>query len=175
MSGYRPTSGVQEKDRKRFMDKVNVNDETGCWEWTASTSGGGYGMFQIQGSQFMAHRVSYELNVGPIPEGLTLDHLCHNPDECKNENHNDCPHRACVNPEHLEPVTMRENNMRAYSFTTINLAKDACPSGHPYDEENTKWYQGRRYCRACHKIHSREWARRKRAATSAIKNAGGVA
>jgi hypothetical protein len=162
---------VQEKDRKRFMDKVNVNPETGCWEWTASTSSGGYGMFALSRTQFMAHRVSYELHIGLIPEGLTLDHTCHDPKVCHPEDHNACPHRRCVNPEHLEPITMKENARRGRTFQAENLAKTECPSGHPYDEENTKWYQGRRYCRACHKVHSREWARRKSAEAARLKAA----
>jgi hypothetical protein len=94
------------------------------------------------------HRVAYELLVGPIPEGLELDHLCRN--------------TRCVNPEHLEPVTGRENLMRAVSsWAAKNAAKTHCPQGHPYDEENTKVKRdGGRACRAC----GREFMRRKRAA-----------
>lgn len=166
MSNYRPTSGVQEKDRKRFMDKVNVNPETGCWEWTASTSSGGYGMFALSRTQFMAHRVSYELHIGLIPEGLTLDHTCHSPATCWLDDHNTCPHRRCVNPEHLEPITMLENARRGR-----HKLKSECPSGHPYDEENTMWYDGRRYCRECGRKYKREYARRKRAETARLKAA----
>lgn len=57
--------------------------------------------------------------------------------------------RACVNPDHLEPVTAWENQRRGGTFVVVNKAKTHCPQGHAYDEENTRWYEGRRYCRAC--------------------------
>mgnify|MGYP001608583411 CR=1 FL=1 len=82
---------------ERFWAKVLVGD--GCWDWQASKTPGGYGSFRAADRTVCAHRFSYELLVGPIPEGLDLDHLCRN--------------KGCVNPEHLEPVTRRENMLRA--------------------------------------------------------------
>lgn len=81
--------------------------------------------------KLLAHRWSYEFHVGPIPEGLDLDHLCRN--------------RGCVNPDHLEPVTREENIRRAFATVTH------CPSGHPYSDENTYVRPGtvHRKCRAC--------------------------
>jgi hypothetical protein len=77
----------------------------------------------------MAHRIAYELLVGPISEGMQLDHLCRNP--------------SCVNPTHLEPVTSQENIIRE------RAARGQCPKGHPYDDANTSVWGGRRYCRTC--------------------------
>ena len=84
----------------RFWFKVNKTDT--CWEWTSAIDTYGYGIFQRshpKRQSVKAHRVSYELSVGPIPNGLTLDHLCYN--------------TKCVNPKHLEPVTKSENSIRA--------------------------------------------------------------
>ena len=81
----------------RFWSKVDKTNE--CWEWTASTTGNGYGQFWINGKLTGAHRVSYEMEYGPIPDGLQIDHLCEN--------------KLCVRPSHLEAVTQQENLRRA--------------------------------------------------------------
>lgn len=99
---------------ERFAQKVRPG-ENGCIEWTASINGAGYGTFTAASYQtVMAHRWAYERFVGLIPEGLRLDHLCRN--------------RRCVNPEHLEPVSQRENVRRGLG----NASKTHCPKGHPY-------------------------------------------
>lgn len=105
-----------------------------CWPWSLSTTSkrGNYGQVKWQGSVQRAHRVAYELAVGPIPSGLTLDHTCHDPDICVEP----CPHTRCCNPEHLEPVTRGENSHRR--------ARQACGAGHPKTSEHghargTKW------------------------------------
>src|SRR3954470_20141998 len=81
--------------------------ETGCWLWTGARSAkGGYGDVSVSGMRFRAHRLIYEWERGPIPEGLILDHLCCNP--------------PCVNPDHMEVVTNRENILRGRSPTAKN-------------------------------------------------------
>jgi hypothetical protein len=81
----------------RFWARVDKSGD--CWVWTGGRRGR-YGAFWVEGQQMGAHRFAYELLVGPIPDGLTLDHLCCNP--------------PCVNPGHLEPVTFRENGLRVW-------------------------------------------------------------
>jgi hypothetical protein len=109
----------------------------GYGQTTAPTSGGGY-------RQQSVHRLAYEMFVGQIPEGLTLDHLCHTNDlTCPGGN--GCLHRRCVNPAHLEPVTRGENTSRGG-----NAIKTHCKRGHEFTPENTYMTPGgARQCRAC--------------------------
>lgn len=125
---------AKERAIERFWDQVRLvgAGPTDCWMWGGLMRRDGYGRAWTGVGSRRAHRVAYELTVGPIPRGLELDHLCRNP--------------GCVNPAHLEAVTHEENVRRGIRW---NLSKTHCPSGHPYDEKNTRWYQGRRYCRAC--------------------------
>lgn len=137
----------------RFLAKVNKTD--GCWLWTARISKDGYGRINVDGAPRNAHRVAYELFVGPIPPGHQIDHLCHTDDEtCPGGD--DCLHRRCVNPAHLEPVTGPENNRRSSSPTAVNGRKTECSKGHRYDEANTYVRpDGYRDCRECRREHSR--------------------
>lgn len=131
---------------QRIRDKFDV-DESGCWLWR-KPSGGGYGYIHW-GKMRKATRVIWELLVGPIPEGLVLDHLCRV--------------TACVNPEHLEIVTQTDNMRRGRN---PNREKTHCPQGHPYDKANTivAVSKGRksRYCRTCQREYIRRWKQRKR-------------
>lgn len=125
---------------RRFWSKV-IAMPSGCWEWQATKTRGGYGQFNLSSKRFQAHRFSYELLIGPIPDGLTIDHLCRNP--------------ACVNPAHLEPVTLAENERRAAGLKTH------CPHGHLYDLSNTYHTRyGTRACKECHRRACREWWRK---------------
>ena len=121
-----------------------------CWLWTAATNYG-YGVIGLgrrQDGIALAHRLLYEHMVGPIPEGLCLDHLCRV--------------RACVNPAHMEVVTLAENKRRGESGPAQNARKTHCPQGHPYDEANTYRYNGWRQCRTCCLDRRREATRRRR-------------
>jgi HNH endonuclease len=117
---------------ERWSDRVSPCPETGCWLWVGATDSHGYG--SING--FGAHRKFYQEIVGPIPPGLELDHLCRV--------------RCCVNPAHLEPVTKIVNNHR-----TGNRSKTHCPSGHAYDEANTRRWRNQRHCRTCESIQAK--------------------
>lgn len=126
------------KAKKRLFDMSMPEPNTGCIIWIGD-SVKGYGRSCYKGKKIMAHRLSYEINVSKIPEGLTIDHLCKN--------------TYCINPMHLEAVTMKENTMRGRSFSSINAMKTKCSRGHSYDEENTYYYKdGRRDCKICMKI-----------------------
>jgi hypothetical protein len=147
---------VKRDAEERFLEKVDKDaglipahrPELGrCWVWTGAAGEKGYGTFWDEGEFIGAHRWSYQHFVKPIPAGLEVDHICHPGDgSCPFAT---CPHHACVNPDHLEPVTRRVNTLRGYTIAAINLAATHCPAGHPYDEENT-YYDGRgRRCRTC--------------------------
>jgi hypothetical protein len=131
---------------ERFWSHVDRRADDECWSWDRPTPSG-YGRFKIAEKMFYAHRIAYELLVGPIPEGLQLDHLCRQ--------------RSCCNPTHLEPVTNRVNSLRSNNVGAIHAAVTHCPAGHPYDDDNTYRYpDGRRGCRACR--HDRNVAYRRR-------------
>jgi hypothetical protein len=96
--------------QKPLLESYSV-EASGCWRWTGSMSRYGYGRWVKNGRSQGAHRAVYEALVGPIPEGLDLDHMCHNADETCPGGHG-CQHRACVNPAHLEPATRQLNLSR---------------------------------------------------------------
>lgn len=139
--------------QERFLERTMIDPATGCVLWTGARNPGGYGTFYMGGKTRLAHRLAYEMFVGPIPEGLQLDHLCRT--------------RHCVSPACLEPVTSRENTMRGEGLAVINLQKTSCPSGHEYDEANTSFYRGMRYCRACDRERKRARYQRQRQAVAA--------
>jgi hypothetical protein len=137
---------------ERFLRHVEITD--GCWLWAGSRTKLGYGQFSVSAAlrgQF-AHRVSFELFAGPIPEGLELDHLCRTP--------------ACVRPSHLEAVTHRENLFRSEAICTINARKTRCPKGHPYDRVKKN---GDRFCGVCATERERLRSIAKREARHAAK------
>lgn len=150
----------RQSSEARFWEKVTKSEgEEGCWLWTAALSRG-YGVFKAAGSprNQPAHRFAYELLVGPIPDGLDLDHLCHEPASCLGGE--SCAHRRCVNPAHLTPTTRGENIQRGQNH---NRRKTCCPTcGGPYSLRAS----GRRICRPCNNerlnIYKRKWRAERR-------------
>jgi hypothetical protein len=133
---------------QKYFNKIVVGD---CWEWTGTKSWNGYGQVWTGTRTEYAHRVLYEVLVGEIPEGLQLDHLCRN--------------RACVNPEHLEPVTQQENIRRGESGKAggeRQRSKTHCPKGHEYASDNTYHWKGHRQCRTCGRANWRKWNEKSR-------------
>lgn len=134
----------------RFWSKTTRDRDTGCWLWLGYIDPGGYGRFCRTG----AHRWAYERLVGPIPEGLQIDHLCRV--------------RHCVNPAHLEPVTPAVNTRRSpIHRAALNRQKTHCHRGHELAGSNLhlQLRPGRtpkRHCRTC----LREWAREHRRAAA---------
>lgn len=114
--------------------KVDRRGSDECWPWLGTILADGYAVIKLHGKMPKAHRVVYRLAIGPIPDGLQLDHLCHT-DQCKLGKK--CPHRRCVNPAHLKPATAKENTLRGSSFAAFNYHKTACHRGHPFDEITT--------------------------------------
>ena len=137
-----------EETHERFWSRVEKT--ASCWIWRGTVRGE-YGRFKIRGVYFTAHRLSYEWLVGPIPEGLTLDHV----------RARGCSSTLCVNPAHLEPVTMKENLARGESPSARATRATHCPKNHPYSGKNLIVSKsGFRRCRSC----KREAARRRRRA-----------
>lgn len=127
---------------KRYSSKIAVNHNN-CWLWTGAKQSRGYGCGNGKAGPWLAHRRIYELLVGPVPDGLTIDHLC--------------LVKHCVNPVHLEPVTLAENNGRAADLVH---ATTPYPCGHPRTDENTSISRRRRWrpvrrCRECRNANAR--------------------
>jgi hypothetical protein len=128
--------------KEKFLSKIKKT-ENDCWEWQGCTDKDGYGRIQmmVKGRrEQLAHRVSYILFKGDIPKyeykGFQIDHLCRN--------------HKCVNPDHLEIVTNKENILRGVSFSAVNVKKTHCIAGHEFTPENTiKRKEGGRNCRTC--------------------------
>lgn len=124
-----------------FWTKVSKTET--CWLWTAPLNDGGYGQIYLEGKRPRVHRLAYEALVGPIPDGMQLDHLCRV--------------RNCINPLHLEPVPQRVNILRGESPSARNARATHCKHGHEFTRENTYHRPDRpwqRHCRQCIKVRN---------------------
>lgn len=129
--------------RSRIQARV-VNAD-GCWVWQGAKKPSGYGNIYVEGRYLNTHRAAYMAFVGPIPDGLTIDHLCRN--------------RSCVNPDHLEPVTHRENTMRGDSPGAIMRRTGKCRRGHRWGPDTVK---PNGQCRECQRLIQRRYYARSR-------------
>jgi len=131
--------------QERLNEKYVVGLKTGCWLWTAYVASNGYGKISFKSQARYAHRVSYQIKCGKIPEGLQLDHLCRV--------------RHCVNPAHLEAVTGQVNIARGQTGWNMKM-KTHCPQGHAYSVDNIYFVPNKLTCRICKKCknrHTREY------------------
>ena len=126
----------------RFWIKVDKQDDLECWNWLAYKNAGGYGWFFYEGTVQPAHRVSYILEHGSIPNGMELHHGCENP--------------SCVNPLHLLPITPSDHAKLTCNVSTWNSSVTICKRGHPFTPENTGMsVLNQRYCKECKRISNR--------------------
>jgi hypothetical protein len=128
----------------RHFQKVMPEPNSGCWFWMGTINWGGYGTIRVSdGRNRVVHRVAYETDIGPVPDGLVLDHLCRV--------------RCCCNPQHLEAVTHLENVRRGLRCSA-NRGNGLCAQGHDY-EANKIFRRGAWCCRECRLADKRKWAR----------------
>lgn len=147
-----PVGYIQDPSRTlqdRLIERTQ-RTPNGCLEWTGPVLATGYGKIGDGSRVRTTHRVSYEVHVGPIPDGLTIDHLCSN--------------KRCVEPSHLEPVTGAENTARA---AERRIPPAACQNGHAMSGDNVVLLaSGRRRCRTCRRSSQSEWRHRQRMAVA---------
>jgi len=130
----------------RILSKVIPDRATGCLSWTAAKDSDGYAILQVSGIAARAHRVAYELVIGGLVSGLSLDHVCRN--------------RGCINPFHLEQVTNKENILRGNGLAARNARKTHCKNGHALSGDNMRYNRaGSRICRTCAREYQREYKR----------------
>jgi hypothetical protein len=142
---------LEPRDLVRFWMKVKKTG--GCWEWQSNKSHNGYGLFKIGKIDYRAHRVSLQLSGFILEPKMTIDHLCRN--------------RACVNPEHMEQTTQKENTLRGISFSAKNAQKTHCPKNHKYDRINSRC---RRICSICENERKKNWALKHRRISKQLKS-----
>ncbi len=135
----------------RFWELVQFSED--CWEWLGYKTPDGYGQLTVNKTNAMAHRIALFVAGIAIPAGEHVDHLCRN--------------RSCVNPDHLEPVTRRENILRGIGITAKNHKKTECLRGHPLSGANLYVRpEGQRQCVECQRRRGREYRARKRGEAS---------
>ena len=137
---------------KYFWAKVSPEPNSGCWLYTGFVKPNGYGEQRVSGRLWLAHRLSWAEQCGPIPEGMCVCHSCDN--------------RLCVNPAHLFLGTYQDNHddMTAKGRRVVhNLGISHCKWGHAFTDENTRWYGTRRQCKKCNRAAARRLYQRRKA------------
>jgi hypothetical protein len=158
LSTYASPADYANQNAARFWSRVAIASADECWEWQRGKVGG-YGTINWMGRDARAPRVAYTLAVGPIPAGLHILHSCDN--------------TGCVNPAHLRADTPSENSKDIVRHGYHHFAtRTHCPVGHPYSEQNTRTWGGKRYCLTCRHAKGRINAKRYRDAKRLIDDDG---
>lgn len=153
MKGTLGMTLIKGDDERRFWSKVDRRADSECWPWLGHCDEKGYGTFWRAGSNRKAHRIAFELARGPVPDGLTVDHLCEN--------------ESCVNPAHLDACSAVENLLRSTTNPgAVNARKTHCRNGHAFTPDNTRQFvrqNGRvmRQCITCKQAYdAKRWGQR---------------
>lgn len=130
----------------RLRDGMKIDSKTGCWNWQRAKNRKGYAQIRYMGVLWIGHRLVWEMFRGPIEPGHTIDHLCRN--------------HSCINPDHLEPCTMKVNTLRGFGPSAECARKTHCHKGHPFSGDNLLIWRGgkERGCRTCHREQNKAWA-----------------
>lgn len=137
--------------RERWQAKTMPEPNSGCWFWMGAINNKGYGRIRVEGKSLYAHRIGYELHHGPILDGLDIDHICSMP--------------LCVNPDHLQAVTPKENQRRTFERgrgVRGKVRATHCLRGHPFDDGNVYRYKTSRICIQCKRERLRQWRAKQR-------------
>ena len=130
---------MRKTPQERFWSRVDRSGS--CWVWLGGKQSNGYGKFDANGKQWLAHRFAWVESHGSIPVGLTIDHLCRN--------------RMCVRLGHMELVSNKVNVLRGDGLSAQNAKKTNCCHGHAFTPEDTGWWRGERRCLRCCYIRGR--------------------
>lgn len=142
-------------DVARFYEKIHIDKSSECWNWKGKPSSDGYGRMGIDYKVYLAHRVSYVLKYGEPPPHMVIDHVCRN--------------RICINPDHLEVVSLEENIRRGVGPERMRESSDAkaqrthCKNGHPFSGYNLSLNDRQRLCKTCHRQWQKDFRARKKA------------
>lgn len=136
------------ESHEKLFKRISMSGD--CWVWNGSRTNGGYGYLTIHSNKYLAHRVSFSIFNGDLDNSLVIDHTCKN--------------RACINPDHLRQVTIKENTLfNSLALTAGNSLKESCKNGHPFTPKNTYPIpSGGRACRICRSFYSEKYKEKKR-------------
>lgn len=135
-----------------YLNRTAIEGD--CLVWQGAVSNSGYPKVRRGGHLIHLHRVIFEHYNGPIPQGLVVDHACHNDDGTCSGRPGECRHRLCLRVDHMRATTRRENTLSGKSPTAINARKELCPNGHPLAVCQAPSKRGQRWCPTCQKIRN---------------------
>jgi hypothetical protein len=136
-----------EQENRRFQAKIQIDDNTGCWNWTGSKDAAGYGLCFFRGKTERIHRVMFAMHIGPVPRGKA---------RCDSQVHHKCRNTSCCNPGHLQLVSQRQNVLEGVSPVALNARKTHCKNGHPLPQHANARNGRERVCRTCDNLRHKK-------------------